>query len=196
MATSSRATDPDESWRKRSLPKLPRRAYQGLAVGHWIFSFEGRRTGWLNEGFLLQFQWVGLHACLRYATACPCFCLMPDHIHLLLMGFDSERSDQRLAIAFWRKQLRSVLENSGGYALQSQAYDHLLDAREAERGAFEQLTGYIRQNPWRAGLVADPADPWPFEGGVVPGYPDLNLRSADYWERYWKIFYQKLLKTV
>jgi putative transposase len=195
MKASLPKTDSNEHWRKRNLPKLPPAAYRGLAVGHWIFTIQGRRTGWMTEAFLLRFQWAGLHTCLRYAVACPCFCLMPDHIHVLLMGFDETRSDQRLAIAFWRRALRPVLENAGGYRWQSQAYDHILGRSESERRVFEELSGYLRQNPWRAGLVDDPADPWPFEGAIVPGYPDLDLRSADYWERYWKIFYQKLLKT-
>jgi hypothetical protein len=36
-------------------------------------------------------------------------------------------------------------------------------------------------------------DAWPFEGAIVPGYPDLDPRQDDYWERFWKIYYGKLL---
>ena len=175
----------------RNLPKLHRSAYCGLAVVHWVFSVKDRRTGWLDEAFFLRFQIAGLHACLRYRVASPCYCLMPDHLHLLLIGHDEEKSDQTLAISFWRKQLKHLLSR-GGYQFQSQPYDHVL--RDAERGRdrFESHAGYILQNPMRAGLVGE-GDAWPFEGAIVPGYPDLDPRQDDYWERFWKIYYGKLL---
>jgi hypothetical protein len=66
--------------------------------------------------------------------------------------------------------------------------------RDAERGRdrFESHAGYILQNPMRAGLVGE-GDAWPFEGAIVPGYPDLDPRQDDYWERFWTIYYGKLL---
>lgn len=194
MRRSIPGPDDGDPSRKRSLPKLDRANYQGLAIVHWVLSIQDRRTGWLNEAFFLRFQLVGLHACLRYRIASPCVCLMPDHIHLLLMGYDEVRSDQTLAVSFLRKHLGPYLEAAGGFAFQSQAYDHVLREAERQRGSFESHAAYIRQNPVRAGLVAEEGDdPWPYECALVPGYPDLNIRDADFWDRFWRIYYEKLL---
>ena len=196
MRRSISGPDDDNPSRKRSLPKLGRQHYQGLAIVHWVFTIEGRRTGWLNEAFFLRFQLAGVHTCLRYRVACPFVCLMPDHIHVLLMGYDEAHSDQSLAVSFWRKCLRPLLDAAGSYALQSQAYDHVLRESERQRGSFEGHAAYIRQNPFRAGLVAEEGDPWAYECALVPGYPDLNLRDDDFWDRFWKIYYEKLLVRV
>ena len=42
----------------------------------------------------------------------------------------------------------------------------------------------------RAGLVGDAAQ-WKFAGTVVPGYPDLHPLQEDYWELFWKLYYQQ-----
>ena len=77
---------------KHNLPRLNREAYKGVAVVHWVFNMEGRKTGWLDEGFFLRFQNLALHAFSRYGIVSPCVVAMPDHLHLLLMGI-SEQSD-------------------------------------------------------------------------------------------------------
>jgi len=44
-------------------------------------------------------------------------------------------------------------------------------------------------NPVRAGLV-ELDEQWPFRGVVVPGYPKLNADSHEFWEIFWKLYYE------
>jgi len=179
---------------KGNLPRLRSEAYRGLAVGHWIFNIQGRKQGWLTELFFVRFQLISAHAFHRYKIASPCICLMPDHIHLLLMGYDEDHSDQRLAIQFLRRQLKAFLHP---FEFQKTPFDHLLRKEERERDAFQKLAGYIRENPVRAGLVAEEAwRCWPYECAVVPGYPELDTASEDFWDRFWKIYYKILKSSV
>jgi len=168
--------------RKSKLPRLRREFYVGHAMVLWTHTLQNRATGWLDDSFHARFRESLLHACARYHLACPCYVLMPDHWHLVWIGVD-ESSDQRLATAFLRKNLASFL---GEAKLQDRAHDHVLKENERERGAFQSACGYVLANPQRAELCREWAE-WPYLGAMVPGYPDLDPRLADFWERFWKI---------
>ena len=177
--------------RKENLPRLPREAYRGIVDGHWVFNIAGKKRGWLNERFFLQFQLIATHAFSRYRIASPCLCLMPDHIHLLLMGYHWGESDQRLAVHFIRKHLKTPLAPT---EFQKTPYDHLLRKKERDRSAFQRTAGYIRNNPVRAGLVdEDGGNEWPYQCAIVPGYPDLHPGQKDFWDLFWRIYYRILV---
>jgi putative transposase len=169
--------------RKSKLPRLRREFYQGHAFVFWTHTLEDRATGWLCESFHAHFREVLLHACGRYSLVCPCYVLMPDHWHLVWMGTD-DSSDQRLAAAFLRKNLTHAL---GSAQLQDRAHDHVLRGDERERGGFQSACEYVLQNPVRAGLRERWTD-WPYLGAMVAGYPRLDPRGEDFWERFWKIY--------
>ena len=117
---------------------------------------------------------------------------MPDHIHLLAIGI-SENADSKDCIRFLRRQLNSDLK-AQGFELQSQAYDHVLDAKERERGSFETICHYVTENPIRKGLVND-RNSWSYLGAIVPGFPSLDPRDSNHWDRFWKI-HASLLGTT
>ena len=166
------------------LPRLGDSAYRGHAIVHWTLTIRDRGTGWLNARFTTQFRWLLLHACARYAVACPVHCLMPDHAHLLLHSWSPEGDQQRF-MRFLRRHTNALLAATG-HRWQPQAYDHVLRPHERDRFAFESLAHYIAQNPVRAGLVTETKN-WPHTGAVIPGYPELKLWLPDYWERYWRL---------
>ncbi len=80
-----------------SLPRLGPEAYRGLACVHWSMTIDDRKTGWLKPIFYDKFRELLTHTCFRYGLACPIFCLMPDHLHLLGLGL-VDSADQRLAM--------------------------------------------------------------------------------------------------
>ena len=93
-------------------------------------------------------------------------------------------------MAHFRKATNKLLLRPS-YSWQDQAYDHVLNMNEREKGAFEAMVAYVCQNPVRAGLVAEEdAKAYPFQGCVVPGYPDLNPAQGDYWELFWRIYWR------
>lgn len=135
----------------RHLPRLDDSAYEGFAQVHWTFAIEDRRTGWLDDLFHLQFRELLLHSLGRYEAFCPDYCLMPDHIHLMIMGRRAE-CRQRLLIRFLRKH-SNVLLKANGYEWQKQAYDNVLREKDRERDAFAKVVRYLNKNSVRAGYV-------------------------------------------
>ena len=122
----------------------------------------------------------------RYGLACPVFCLMPDHVHLVWMGL-CERSDQLNAMKHFRLRCNDSLQRIG-FEVQDQAYDHVLKEEERRDSEFHNVCEYIARNPERAGLVeVDKYASYVFTACLVPGYPELRPFDSDYWDQYDKI---------
>ena len=165
------------------LKRLPPSAYQGFAVVHWTMTMDERKQGWLNATFHFRFREILLHSLHREACVCPIYCLMPDHLHLLVLGV-RESSDQRMAIRHLRANLNQML--GVGFELQKQPHDHVLRRWEREQGAFQDVAAYIADNPVRAGLV-DQRGEWPYASAMIPGYPEILPALPDYWMRFWRV---------
>lgn len=163
------------------LPRLPVEAYRGRAYVFWTYTFEGRATGWLDEGFHRDFRELLLHVQSRYQLSCPVYTCMPDHFHFIWIGL-SESSDQQRASTFLRKKLNERLTP---LRLQRQPHEHVLREEERVRNVFADTVRYIRLNPQRAGLISEDAT-WPYAGAILPGYPNLNLGTDCFWTTFWK----------
>lgn len=92
-----------------------------------------RKRGWLSAVFLYRFRELLTHTMFRYGLACPFFCLMPDHMHMIWMGL-CEGSDQLNAMKHFRTLCDASLQRIG-FALHGQAYDHIF--KDEERRASE-----------------------------------------------------------
>jgi hypothetical protein len=168
---------------KGHLPRLAPESYRGPAFVHWTLTIENRTTGWLTETFHHDWCLCLLHTSARYHLACPAYVLMPDHMHLVWLGFRDD-SNQLPAIEFLRNHLGSALLPA---AWQRQAHDHVLNVEEQKPDAFVNAAKYIFENPVRAGLVRSFAE-YPYLSCCVPGYPDLDVRASDCWELFWRIY--------
>lgn len=169
---------------KRHLPRLAPGFYRGHAFVHWTFTTKDRSTGWLTPNFYSSWQLALVHTCARYDLVCPVYVVMPDHIHLVLLGCNEDGPDQRTAVEFLRKHSQAALMP---FAWQHQAHDHVLRDNEREHGAFQTVAHYILENPVRANLASDWRT-YPYIGCCVPGYPTLNPMSADFWPLFWRIY--------
>lgn len=167
------------------LPRLASEFYQGDAVVHWTMPIAGRNQNWLNNLFHAHFREIVVHAAVRQNLLCPAYCLMPDHIHLVLMGLKTD-SDQRKALKFLREYVGKALQP---FRFQHQAHDHVLRDEERKRNAFAKVCFYILANPVRAGLIEENGA-WPYQGAVVPGYPDVDPMDQDFWPLFWKLYHQ------
>ncbi len=185
MAPPSKSSHERERVDKSSLSRLAPESYRGLVAVHWTLTLEDRATGWLNPGFHFHFREILLHVCARYGLACPAYVLMPDHIHLLLLGLQ-RKSDQRVAIEFARKHLQPALVPA---KWQHQPHDRVLRKSETLPETFLTVANYILENPTRAKLVVRWQD-YSFTGGCAAGYPDLDVRREDYWELFWRIYHR------
>lgn len=165
------------------LRRLDAAGYRGHAVVHWTMTIRYRRTRWLDARMYYHSRKLLAHSQFRFAIACPIFCMMPDHIHLMWMGI-LESSDQKLAMRHLRSRFNDSLSRIG-YELQDQPYDHVLLEEERQEDALMATCEYIARNPERAGLVAvDEFAKYPYSGCFVPGYPELKSFEADFWTRF------------
>lgn len=167
---------------RRKLPRLRPEWYQGDAAVFWTLCINQRQTGWLAPQFREQWSMVLLHCCARYSLISPGYVLMPDHVHVVLMGLHAN-SDQLQALKFLKQYTRRFLQP---FTWQKQSHDHILRRDERTRGAFAAALHYILQNPVRAGIVGDPKE-YPYLGCCIPGYPDMEVCRSDYWEVFWNV---------
>jgi REP element-mobilizing transposase RayT len=168
------------------LRRLPPEHYRADAIVHWSLTLRDRKQGWLSPVFFYRFRELLTHTAFRYELACPIFSLMPDHFHMLWMGL-SESSDQLLAMKRFRKTTNESLGRQG-YALQDQAYDHVLRDDEKRDVGFREVVEYIARNAERAKLIPeDQFASYPFSGCVLPGYPELRLFEMGFWDKFDRI---------
>ena len=124
---------------------------------------DGRRALLANAGvhdvFIRYTQEAGNHGVLvgRYV-------LMPDHVHLFAAFSPASPS-----VSEWMKGLKAVVARhlksrqvSAPY-WQERFFDHVMRSVES----YAQKWLYVRDNPVRAGLVANWAD-WPYQGEINP----------------------------
>lgn len=168
------------------LRRLPPTYYQGNSYVHWSMTMHERRAGWLIPIFYYKFRELLTHTAFRYGFACPIYCCMPDHIHLLWVGVAAS-CNQRHAARFFRHQLNIPLARLG-YELQKQPHDHVLSDEERQDQAFQSVAEYIARNSERAKLVpAEHFRDYKYTGCLVPGYPDLSPWQDGYWELFWRL---------
>ena len=136
------------------------RAFEDLAFGQWAVSQ------------LLQQASAREFAVIAY-------CLMPDHVHLLLQGKTDDADLKRLVLSWntltghaWRQRTRQRLWQRG-------YYDHVL--RDGERHL--AVARYVLMNPVRAGLVVE-AEQYPLSGSTEFKISDI-LAAAQDWTPWW-----------
>jgi len=97
------------------------------------------------------------------------YLLMPDHLHLFCAPRDLKFTIERW-MGFWKDRLAKSLKNQGDAAaspchmfgkFQAGGFHHRLRDNES----YTQKWQYVRENPVRAKLVAEPED-WPYFGRV------------------------------
>ena len=95
----------------------------------------------------------------RAAMAWPVgFCLiMPDHVHLFCAPNNEDHKIEEW-VSYWKRRLRRQVRTSEAL-FQAHSFHHRLRRDES----YSEKWDYVRMNPVRAGLIADP-DRWPHQG--------------------------------
>jgi REP element-mobilizing transposase RayT len=122
-----------------------------------------RRRRWLaTEKVHAAFLEFGERAAQDHNVAVGRYVLLPDHAHLFVCGvgdFELGRWMGKLKQAMGKAVVRPL---SADPIWQRGFFDHLLRSDES----YAQKWGYVRENPVRAGLVAQ-AEDWCYAGELV-----------------------------
>jgi putative transposase len=112
------------------------------------------------------------------------YCVMPDHVHLLICGM-REESDLLLFVRELKHRTGQAAWRSGRPHLwQKKFYDHILRRSEA----VSSVASYIWMNPVRRGLCARP-DEYPLSGSFTLDWERVRQRAAHLdrpWVPPWK----------
>jgi REP element-mobilizing transposase RayT len=94
-----------------------------------------------------------------YGWAIGSYVVMPDHVHFFCADANGDTPLSRMVGSWkqWGSKEICPLLNIEAPLWQKEFFDHLLRSDESYSEKWE----YVRQNPTRAGLVAD-ADDWPY----------------------------------
>jgi len=85
------------------------------------------------------------------------YLIMPNHVHLLCAPNDEDHKIEE-RVSYWKRRLRRQLRTSEAL-FQAHSFHHRLRRDES----YSEKWDYVRMNPVRAGLTADP-DHWPYQG--------------------------------
>ena len=112
---------------------------------------------------------------VRYGFEVIAYCLMPDHLHLLLEG-TSPTANFREAMRQWKQQTAQIWKARTGQRLwQSGYYERVLRENDDTRA----VVGYLLQNPVRAGLVRT-AEEWPWTSSSRYSLTELAEHAGDW----------------
>ena len=87
------------------------------------------------------------------------YVIMPNHIHLFAWA-----TEQSIDYEKWVRYWKSMFTRSHRIPAHRWQPDHW-DRRMSSESAYEEKWNYVKQNPVRAGLVADENE-WPYQGEV------------------------------
>ncbi len=136
--------------RFRKSPRLKGYDCLGPLAAHVVLVTRLRRSLFVDEG-LASLCIDALHTSItQYQVTLHAYCLMSDHLHLLIEVPDGI-SLEDVVHNFKTRSGHGLRRATGESAWQTSYYDHLLRREEA----IVDVAGYIWANPVRAGLTED-----------------------------------------
>ncbi len=92
------------------------------------------------------------------------YVVMPDHVHVFASPYTDGAKSLSVFMKCWKTSTAVRIRRAclPDFRWQREFFDHVLRSDES----FTQKWEYVRQNPVRARLVADP-DSWPYQGELA-----------------------------
>ncbi|PWR24662.1 transposase [Zavarzinia aquatilis] len=175
------------------MARLPRVVIPG--VPHHVTQRGNRRQPvFFSEADYAFYRDLVAASCQAAGVRCLAWCLMPNHVHLILTPSDEDGLRAALAEAH-RRYSRKVNEGQGwtGYLWQGRFASYPMD--DAHLMA---AIRYVENNPVAAGL-AKPAEDWPWSSakahvtGKADGFTDLSALAGTY--RNWRALLRQGLEA-
>jgi putative transposase len=108
------------------------------------------------------------------------YCVMPDHVHLLVVGLDARTDLLAFVKGLKQKTGYEFKRISGRNLWQKKFYDHILRAGDS----IDAVAAYVWMNPVRKGLSANPKS-YPYSGSLLLDWASVKLSEED-WAPEWK----------
>ena len=108
------------------------------------------------------------------------YCVMPDHVHVLLGGLEATSNLLAFVADLKRETSYEFRRRFDGVLWQKKFYDYILRSKDSA----ERVAGYIWMNPVRAGLRRDPRE-YPHSGSFVVDWKGADS-AGDAWVPSWK----------
>jgi putative transposase len=148
--------------------RLPLDRYVGTGWFFVTFCCEGRKRIFLDS---FRGQWfldnVRQYAIL-HGVAAHAYCIMPDHVHLLMEGLTASSNLLRFLTDLKQRTGFVYKQETREQLWQKKSYDHALRSSDAP----ELVAWYIWMNPVRAGLCVQIND-YPWSGSFTGAGPRL-----------------------
>ena len=107
----------------------------------------------LCENFISKIVWDSILFYAKKEYNLICFCIMPNHVHILLTLYKNSKSLDKIMkqIKGFSANRINKIRNEKGSVWQSESYDHIV----RDEGEFYRIINYIINNPVKAGLTED-----------------------------------------
>jgi REP element-mobilizing transposase RayT len=120
------------------------------------------------------------HDAATHSFAVHAYCLMPDHVHLLVEDLDPT-SDLLLFVKALKTKTSTPFERKVGHPLwQKKFYDHILRSKDSP----DAVPWYIWMNPVRAGFCHRPEE-YPYLGSLTGAWSKTYMPSSA-WSPPWQ----------
>jgi putative transposase len=162
--------------------RLPTNRYRGRAMYFVTLCFHDRRRFGANARLA---YWL-IASLRKHASLCAFFvhayCVMPDHLHLLVAGASDESNLTKFIESFKQETAVEFATHTSRRLWQFKYYDRVLRPSDAA----DRVAWYIWQNPVRKGLCSTPTD-YAFLGSFTEiGVKLLKGSVAQEWTPPWK----------
>jgi len=143
--------------------KKPRRlksfSYRGYYRYFITIRSQGFKHHFVNDEVVAKLIKILKSTCAQESFLVWAYCFMPDHVHLLIEGRNSN-ADMKVFVALFKQRTAYWFKSIYGVQLwEANYYEHVLRNDEATRA----VARYIIQNPVRKGIVKD-CSKYPYSG--------------------------------
>jgi putative transposase len=164
----------------RKQTRLPAQYYVGSKSHFVTLCCDLRRTHLATPAIAEMVRDCLLDCARRYDFLVHAYCLMPDHLHMLLQGTQASADLIKFMRIFKSRTAFAFQQRDGQRLWEMSYYDHILRSSESA----EQVAQYIWWNPVRKHLCTSPLD-FRFSGSQTIPWKMPSV-SASLWSPPWR----------
>lgn len=166
---------------RRKNIRLPKREYLGTKIYFLTICCEKRFPLFADMERARQAEEAIWDCAEKTGFRLHAYCVMPDHVHVLVEGSEKDSDGAVFANRFRQKTGFLFRDAGAGKIWQRSYYDHVL--RKAED--CDNVAWYIWMNPVRKGIVRIAWD-YGFSGSATVEWPPLKSNENEEWAPPWK----------